>query len=205
MLSTALRTLRTRWVTFVGSFVALSLGVALIAVMGLALASSLDAPDRKPERFAAAPVVVKGMDTLRVPTSIGDRTQKLAQPRAVPADVVAKLEDLGTVVEDRSFAVRAQGGPGDLVGHPWSTAAFAPYRLDTGRAPKAAEEVVVSGDWARPGTRVRTDVGTVRVVGTVAGLGFENAVFHTDGRAAQLAPRSVQLVVDADAAAVREA
>jgi putative ABC transport system permease protein len=205
VLSTALRTLRTRWVTFVGSFVALSLGVALIAVMGLALASSLDAPDRKPERFAATPVVVKGMDTLRVPTSIGDRTQKLAQPRAVPADVVAKLEDLGTVVEDRSFAVRAQGGPGDLVGHPWSTAAFAPYRLDTGRAPKAADEVVISGDWARPGTRVRTDVGTVRVVGTVAGLGFENAVFHTDARAAQLAPRSVQLVVDADAAAVREA
>ncbi|MER5210205.1 FtsX-like permease family protein [Streptomyces sp. NPDC002838] len=205
MLSTALRTLRTRWVTFVGSFVALSLGVALIAVMGLALASSLDAPDRAPERFAAAPVVVKGQDTLEVPTSIGDRTQKLAQPRPVPDDAVAKLRDLGTVVEDRSFEVRAEGGPGDLVGHPWSTAAFAPYELDAGRAPKAADEVVVSGDWARPGSRVRTDAGTVRVVGTVAGLGFEDAVFYTDTRAAELSPRSVQLVVDADAAAVREA
>ncbi|MFI1510260.1 FtsX-like permease family protein [Streptomyces sp. NPDC020597] len=205
MLSTTLRTLRTRWVTFVGSFVALSLGVALIAVMGLALASSLDAPDRGPERFAAAPVVVKGRDTLEVPTSIGDRTQKLAQPRAVPADAVAKLRDLGTVVEDRSFAVRAEGSPADLVGHPWSTAAFAPYHLDAGRGPQAADEVVVSGDWARPGTRVRTDRGTVRVVGTVAGPGFENAVFYTDARAAELSPRSLQLVVDADAAAVREA
>jgi putative ABC transport system permease protein len=205
VLSTTLRTLRTRWVTFVGSLVALSLGVALITVMGLALASSLDAPDRRPERFAAAPVVVKGQDTLKVSTSIGDRSQKLAQPRAVPDDVVVKLRDLGTVVEDRSFAVRAEGGPADLVGHPWSTAAFAPYELDAGRAPEAADEVVVSGDWARPGTRVRTDSGTVRVVGTVAGLGFENAVFHTDTRAAQLSPRSLQLVVDADAAAVREA
>ncbi|MFJ8795488.1 FtsX-like permease family protein [Streptomyces sp. NPDC102462] len=205
MLSTTLRTLRTRWVTFVGSFVALSLGVALIAVMGLALATSLDAPDRGPERFAAAPVVVKGQDTLEVPTSIGDRTQKLAQPRAVPDDAVAKLRDLGTVVEDRSFAVRAEGGPADLVGHPWSTAAFAPYELDAGRAPEASDEVVVSGAWARPGTRVRTDGGTVRVVGTVAGLGFENAVFYTDTRAAELSPRSLQLVVDADAAAVREA
>ncbi|MDQ0952645.1 putative ABC transport system permease protein [Streptomyces phaeochromogenes] len=205
MLSTALRVLRTRWVTFVGSFVALSLGVALIAVMGLALASSLDAPDRGPERFAAAPVVVKGRDALSVPTSIGDRTEKLAQPRAVPDHTVAKLRDLGTVVEDRSFAVRAEGGPGDLVGHPWSTAAFAPYGLDAGRAPEAADEAVVSGDWARPGTRVRTDAGTVRVVGTVAGLGFENAVFYTDTRAAELSPRSLQLVVDADAAAVREA
>jgi putative ABC transport system permease protein len=205
VLSTALSTLRTRWVTFVGSFVALSLGVALIAVMGLALASSLDAPARGPERFAVAPVVVKGRDTLEVPASSGDRTQKLAQPRTVPDDAVAKLRDLGTVVEDRSFAVRAEGGPADLVGHSWSTAAFAPYELVAGGAPEAADEVVVSGDWARPGTRVRTDGGTVRVVGTVAGLGFENAVFYTDIRAAQLSPRSLQLVVDADAAAVREA
>ncbi|WP_324785737.1 ABC transporter permease [Streptomyces sp. H51] len=205
MLSTTLRTLRTRWVTFAASFVALCLGVALIAVMGLALASSLDAPGRGPERFAAAPVVVRGQDTLDVPTRKGRRTQKLAQPRAVPAAAIAKLRGLGTVVEDRSFAVRADGGPSDLVGHPWSTAAFAPYELDAGRAPEAADEVVVSGDWARPGTRVRTDRGTVRVVGTVAGLGFENAVFCTDARAAGLSPRSLQLVVDADAAAVREA
>ncbi len=91
------------------------------------------------------------------------------------------------------------------MGHPWSTAAFAPYELDAGRAPEAADEVAVSGDWARPGTRVRTDAGTVRVVGTVAGRGFENAVFYTDARAAELSPRSLQLVVDADAAAVREA
>ncbi|MFE4831452.1 ABC transporter permease [Streptomyces sp. NPDC056672] len=281
MLSTALRTLRARWVTFVGSFVALSLGVALIAVMGLALASSLDAPERAPERFAAAPVVVKGADTLRVSTSVGDRVQRLAHPRAVPDEIVAKLRRLGTVVEDRSFAVRIRGGPADvqardgsataqarngsttaqarngsttaqarngsataqarngsataqarngsttaqarsrsaaeqvgrgpggLVGHPWSTAAFAPYRVDAGHAPRAADEVVVTGDWAAPGTRVRTDRGTVRVVGTVArtvaGPGFENAVFYTDHRAAELSPRSTQLVVDADPAAVREA
>lgn len=135
MLSVALRTLRTRWVTFVGSFVALSLGVALLAVMGLALASSLDAPERQPERFAAAPVVVQGQDTLSVPTPIGDRTQKLAHPRTVPEETVAKLRRLGTVVADRSFAVRSEKGPGDLVGHPWSTAAFTPYEIDAGRAP----------------------------------------------------------------------
>ncbi|MCZ9343693.1 hypothetical protein NGM37_38685, partial [Streptomyces sp. TRM76130] len=60
MLTVALRTLRTRWTAFAGGFVALALGVALLTVMGLALASAADVPDRVPERFAAAPVVVRG-------------------------------------------------------------------------------------------------------------------------------------------------
>ncbi|MFC0597344.1 ABC transporter permease [Streptomyces palmae] len=208
MLSIALSTLRTRWTSLTGSFLALSLGVGLIAVMGLALDSSLDAPDRKPERFAAAPVVVRGAETLRVPTAHGDRTRRLAHPRPVPAGIRAKLARLGTVVEDRSFAVRAEGGPGDLVGHPWSTAAFARYGIDAGRAPRGADEVAVSGGWAKPGERVRTDRGRVRVVGTVTARGvapFENAVFYTDTRAAQLSPAGVQLVVDADPSAVRAA
>ncbi|GGX88605.1 hypothetical protein GCM10010358_48200 [Streptomyces minutiscleroticus] len=208
MLSVALSTLRARWVTFAGSFVALALGVALLTVTGLVLASSRDAPDRRPERFAAAPVVVKGADTLRVPTPAGDRTRRLAHPRPVPAAVVAGLRRLGTVVEDRSFPVRAAGGPAGLVGHPWSTAAFAPYELTAGRAPRAADEVAVGGDWAEPGERVRTGRGTVAVVGTVAARGagaFKDAVFYTDARAARLAPTSTQLVVDADEAAVRAA
>lgn len=205
MLRLALRTLRFRWTAFAGAFAALSLGVALLTVMGLALASSLEAPARGPERFAAAPVVVKGADTLRVPTPNGERTARLAHPRAVPGTTVAALRRLGTVVADRSYPVRAEGGPAGLTGHPWSTAAFVPYELVSGRAPRADDEVVVSGDWARPGQRVRTDRGTVRVVGTVAGQGFEHAVFHTDARAAGLSPPVDQLVVDADPAAVRKA
>lgn len=203
MLMLALRTLRSRWTAFIGSFVALSLGVALIAVMGLALASSLDAPERTPERFAAAPVVVQGQDTLHVPTPIGDRTQRLAQPRPVPAGTVAALRKLGRVTEDRTFVVR-----GDLVGHPWSTAAFAPYELTAGRAPRAADEVVATDDRTTVGQRLRTGHGVVRVVGTVSAVGargFENALFYTDARAAALSPVSTQLVVEADSAAVRRA
>nr|WP_206327917.1 FtsX-like permease family protein [Streptomyces sp. S3(2020)] len=199
----ALRTLRSRWTAFIGSFVALALGVGLIAVMGLALASSLDAPERAPERFAAAPVVVKGQDTLHVPTPIGDRTQRLAQPRPVPAGTVAALRKLGRVTEDRTFVVR-----GDLVGHPWSTAAFAPYELTAGRAPRAADEVVATGDRTAVGQRLRTGRGVVRVVGTASAVGargFENALFYTDARAAALSPVSTQLVVEADAATVRRA
>ncbi|MFI6245026.1 FtsX-like permease family protein [Streptomyces sp. NPDC051016] len=205
MLSVALRTLRARWTGFVGSFVALALGVALLTVMGLALAATLDAPDRAPERFAAAPLVVRGADTLRVATPIGDRTQPLAEPRPLPTTAVAELRRLGRVTPDRSFAVRVPGGPGDLVGHPWSVAAFAPYEIVSGRAPRTADEVVVSGSWTRPGRRLGTDRGSVTVVGTVTDRGFEHAVFYTDARAARLAPRSTQLVVDADVTAVRNA
>ncbi|WP_405768298.1 ABC transporter permease [Streptomyces sp. NBC_00080] len=225
MLSVAWHTLRARWAAFAGSFVALALGVALLTVMGQALAASLDAPVRAPERFAAAPVVVRGQDTLRVATSTGERTKELARPRPVPAGTVAALRALGPVTEDRSFPVRAYGtpaAPDDLVGHPWSTARFAPYRLTAGRAPAAADEVVTSGDWATVGTRLHTADGPLRVVGTVAtvsepgpdtrpdpGTGpgpvFEHAVFYPDAQAARLAPESTQLVVEADAAAVRAA
>ncbi|MFF4398343.1 FtsX-like permease family protein [Streptomyces sp. NPDC001480] len=205
MLTLALSTLRTRWTTFTGGFIALFLGVTLLTVTGLTLAASLHAPHRAPERFAAAPVVVKGADTLRVATPAGDRVRKLARPRPVPAAAITRLRELGTVVEDRSFPVRADSGPGDLVGHPWSTAAFAPYTLTAGRAPRTADEVVTSGRWARPGERVRTGHGTVRVVGTVTARNdFEHAVFYTDARAARLSPTSTQLTVDADPAAVQE-
>ncbi|MFI9545003.1 FtsX-like permease family protein [Streptomyces sp. NPDC052016] len=200
MLSVALRTLRVRWAAFVGSFVALALGVGLLAVMGQALAASLQAPVRAPERFAAAPVVVKGQDALRVKTPIGVRTAELAEPRAVPHRVVTALRALGPVTEDRSFPVHVEGGPAGLVGHPWSTARFAPYALGAGRAPRADGEVVITGDWAEVGERLSNGA---LVVGSVRGLGFEDAVFATDAEAARLAPESRQLVVEADASAVR--
>lgn len=153
---------------------------------GLALASSQDAPDRGPERFAAAPVVVQGQNTLTVPTStdghVSRETQKLAYPRPIPAQTVARLMKLGTVVPDRSFsvrAVRANRSPSNLVGHPWSTAAFTPYEITAGRAPRTPDEVVVTGDWTHPGDHLRTNHGTVRVVGTAPSRGFENAVFYT--------------------------
>ncbi|WP_314241596.1 ABC transporter permease [Streptomyces kutzneri] len=206
MLTIALRTARDRWSTFVGSFVALALGVGLIATMGLGLAATLDAPQRLPERFAQAPVVVKGDDVLRVPVPGGERTGRLAHPRPVTPELARRLAALGPATEDRSFPVRAEGGPKHLVGHPWSVAAFAPYTLDAGRSPRSDDEVVTTG-WARPGARIGTDHGPVTVVGTVTvtGRGFEDAVFWTDARAARISPAIDQLVVAADPTAVQDA
>ncbi|WP_069735457.1 ABC transporter permease [Streptomyces sp. EN27] len=218
MLMLALRGVRLRWVTFAGSFVALALGVGLIAATGLALAATFDAPERGPERFAAAPVVVRADGLLRVDTPTGTRTAPLDRPGPVPPGLAARLAALGRTVEDRTFPAdvvdpRARQAVDARVGHPWSVAAAAPYRLTTGRAPAAPGDVVVTtgsgGPRLRTGdrVRVRTPAGgeTRTVVGTVAGRGFEDAVFFTDDEAARISPAIDALVVHADAAAVREA
>ncbi|MBT2510056.1 ABC transporter permease [Streptomyces sp. ISL-98] len=209
MLSVVLRSLRTRWVTFVGTFVAVMLGVALIATMSLALASTLGAKERDTVRFGAAAVVVRGADTLRVPSRIGERVKPLAQPHAVPKELAGKLAEVGRTVPDRSFAVRVGDASEAQVGHPWSAAAFTPYRLGSGRAPAAPGEIVVAEGTAAVGDRVdvaTTDgSGTRTVVGTVPRSGFESAVFFTDAEAARISPRIDNLVVHADADAVRAA
>ncbi|WP_420168496.1 ABC transporter permease [Streptomyces violaceoruber] len=199
MLKLALQGMRTRWVTFVGSFIALALGVGLIATTGLALAATFSAPDRGPERFGKAPVVVKPSDLLRVDTPIGERTRTITDPAPVPAAVTTKLATLGRTVEDRTFPVTGRRLGADTVGHPWSVAALTPYTLTGGRAPSAPGEAVATGDVLRPGARVRaaTPRGAeeITVVGTVASAGFENALFFTDAEAARISP-------DVDAVAV---
>ncbi|WP_433797209.1 FtsX-like permease family protein [Actinoplanes sp. CA-252034] len=105
MLTVTLSSLRSRWATLVGTLVALGLGVALIATMGLALASTGTAPPQPPSRLAGAPVVVRGADELRVPTRIGDRVQPLAQPHEIPPALAAALSTKSSTVADRSFPV----------------------------------------------------------------------------------------------------
>ncbi|MFJ9061890.1 ABC transporter permease [Streptomyces sp. NPDC102409] len=212
MLTTALRSMRTRWVTFIGSFVALALGVGLIAMTGLALAATFDAPEHTPERFAGAPVVVAPSDTLRITTPVGERTARLTDPRPVPEALADGLSTLGRTAEDRTFAVGLAGT--EAVGHPWSVAGEAPYRLTSGRAPDAAGEVVVTEDAAaglRAGARIRITTpgtaggtGTRKVVGTVAGTGSETAVFFDDAEAARLHPAVDAVAVHAGADAVRQ-
>ncbi|WP_418958346.1 FtsX-like permease family protein [Streptomyces tritici] len=111
MLTVVLSGLRTRWSAFAGSFVALALGVGLVATMGLGLASSLDAPQRQPERFGTAPVVVRGQDTVTVDVRRGPDTARVSRPldRPHPVDT-ALLRELRA-----HWPVTVAGGP-DAVG-----------------------------------------------------------------------------------------
>jgi putative ABC transport system permease protein len=159
VLSVALRTLRVRWTAFTGSFVALTLGVGLLTVTGLALASSASTPKRAPERLATAPVVVTSQDTLHVPTPAGERTARLAHPRPIPAATVARLRRLGPVVTDRSAA--------------------GVHRLGIEADPAAVREVVGDGARVLTGTARRlADPGRERDREALTAM---NALFGTAG------------------------
>lgn len=119
MLIVAAAALRARWATYVASFVALALGVGLLTAMGLALASTLDAPRRSPERFASSPVVVMGEDRLVVEVRRGPRTEEVSKPLAHPHPVgtglVRELERTWPVVRSGGADAVGVDGPADAV------------------------------------------------------------------------------------------
>ncbi|WP_406862310.1 FtsX-like permease family protein [Streptomyces sp. HUAS MG47] len=111
MLTVVLSGLRARWAGFVGSLVALALGVGLLATMGLGLSSTLHAPERQPERFAGAPVVVRGQDAVVVDVRRGPDTVRISERLDRPHPVeTALLRELRT-----RWRVTVAGGP-DAVG-----------------------------------------------------------------------------------------
>ncbi|MEU8175037.1 FtsX-like permease family protein [Microbispora hainanensis] len=200
MLRIAWSTLRTRWISFAGTFAALALGAALIAALGQVLASSVTSPPRGPQRYAAAPVVVVPGERLTVDTWRGGSSAPLAEPRGLGDDLVARFP--GAVV-DRVFPARLSDGP-PAVGRPWSAARTAPQTLVAGRAPSGDAEIAISagtqperrgtstGAQALVGTRVpvvtATGITTYRVTG-VTTAGPQPTVFFADAYAARLSPR----------------
>lgn len=199
MLSIALSTLRTRRLALAGTFLALALGVAMTAAMGLVLAATLDPSARqaRPERFAQAGAVVRPVRTLTVTAGPRTERQTLDASQGLPPDVVAKVSAAVPAVQDRSFPAHVVGDGPTSVGHPWSVARFGGYPLITGTAPRTAGEIVLAG--ARPGEHVSVvtsaAVRTYKVSGVIAPVGFEHAVFFADVEAARLSPRVDGLVV----------
>lgn len=214
MLTVALATVRTRRGAFAGSFAVLALGVSVIATMTLVLAAaSGGGPHQSPERFAAAPYVIQADPYFLVHDRYGvtDQVQLLAQP-GMPASVAARLP---RTIADRSFYAQVQGAPagrttGPALGHGWSSAAFAPYVLTSGHAPRSDDQIVVAGP-AAVGSRVPvvTAAGTraYTIAGTVRPRTGEQPVFFTDAEAARLAsgPDAVDALVTYSAATAARA
>ncbi|GAA4707757.1 ABC transporter permease [Phytohabitans rumicis] len=208
MLGIAIQTLRARKVSFAGTVVALLLGVAQVAAMGLLLGALLDLPDRPPQRFAGAPAVVYASDPEWNPAHHDLGVRSLAEAKGIPDGVLQKVSATGEVVVDRAFYAQVAGGAADQVGHPWSVARFGGYALAQGRAPATDGEVVVGGGSTVGASVTVLTADTAReyqVVGVTNAVDYEHAVFFTDAEAARISPRIEALVPLGPVAAVRAA
>ena len=67
MIALAWHTVRARWASLAGSFIAVALGVALLASMALTIASTVGAPHH-PRWFTKPDVVVAGTNSVSITT-----------------------------------------------------------------------------------------------------------------------------------------
>ncbi|GHF78148.1 ABC transporter permease [Kitasatospora xanthocidica] len=205
MLSLALATLRHRAAGFAGAFVALFCAAALVCGCGTLLVTGLTGTVR-PERYAAAPIVVSGDQDVHAVEDKGkgkvkEKSKPVADHAWVPAalaDRIAALPSVRAVATEVTFPVLLPGGPtGGSWGHGWESAPLSGLTLAAGRAPSGPDEVVVDAATAAglrlsPGstTTARTASGTltVHVVGVTAqGFDSQAAVYFAPDRARRLA------------------
>ncbi|MGW4209139.1 FtsX-like permease family protein [Lentzea sp. NPDC004789] len=203
MLTLAWQTVKARTSGFVGAFVAILCGTALVAACGILMESGFRG-GVPTERYAAADVVVTGDRTVRPPGGDVLAFEHAAEQPAVPAALVAKIAAVpgvrAAVPEWTSPAVViAPDGQAladrQSLGHNWESAVLAPFTLKAGRAPAADDEVVLDAGLAAragvaPGGEVRIMTRqapvTYRVSGVVAGGGRQAAVFFSAARAKEL-------------------
>ncbi|WP_185078491.1 FtsX-like permease family protein [Nonomuraea jabiensis] len=181
MISFALRMLRHRKAGFAGAFVALLCAAALVTACGMLLETGLRG-GVAPERYAGAPVIVAGDQYVRQTKESGkEKAKLLSERRWIPASLardLARVPGVTKVVTEVSFPYAG------FTAHGWESAALTPFTLAEGRAPEAADEVVVDARHAG-----RTIPGH-RVVGVTAqALPGQDTIFFTTGEARRLAGR----------------
>ncbi|MDG9676473.1 FtsX-like permease family protein [Micromonospora sp. DH14] len=203
-------TIKGRKGGFVGSFIAIAAGSAVITACGILLMSGLGT-GVTPERYSGAAVVLGAQQSFWLDESAEVRyservtlpVDKVAAVAAVPG-VQSAIGDVNVEVGVLTSDGDAVAGPDSfpVFGHGWSAAALGPFRVRAGRAPAAPDEVVLDADLAARGevsldATVRLVVGSIpssyRVVGiTVApgdSLDRQSAVFVTDDQVMKLSGR----------------
>ena len=174
MIALAWHTVRARWASLAGSFIAVALGVALLTSMALIMASTVGAP-RQPRWFTRPEVVVAGANSVSITTGSGDNQETSSQTtdeaRAVPAALARRLAGLGAdMVVDYAASATAAGVPGDTV-HPWSAAALHSYTWVSGGPPHAAGQIVLTAPVRlRPGAAVLVQTASGPRRFTVSGV-----------------------------------
>ncbi|MFJ3663404.1 ABC transporter permease [Streptomyces sp. NPDC090119] len=209
-LSLAWSTIRGRKGGFIGSFVAIAAGSAVITACGILLMSGLTT-GVTPERYAGAAVVIGGEQSYWLDESSEVRYSERVTLPADKVDAVAAVPGVKSAVGDVDVNVgvltsdgEEVGGPDGfpVFGHGWSGASLGPFSVREGSAPSGSDEVVLDAGLAgradlSVGSKVRIVVGSIpstyRVVGIAGppkgGLDRQSAVFFTDARVTELSGR----------------
>ncbi|MEW9548364.1 FtsX-like permease family protein [Nonomuraea sp. NPDC050783] len=176
-----MKTLAHRKAGFAGAFVALLCAAALVTACGMVLETGLRG-SLAPERYAGAPVIVAGDQYVRQTKDSGkEKAKLLSERRWIPAALAEQIRRVPGVKKVVSEVTFPHAG---FTAHGWESAALTPFTLAQGRAPAAADEVVVDARHAG-----RTIAG-YRVVGVTAqALPGQDTLFFATAQARRLAGR----------------
>ncbi|MEU4249644.1 ABC transporter permease [Amycolatopsis sp. NPDC026612] len=154
MFKLALRTLRLRKGGFLATFVAVFFGALIVSACGGLMETGVRS-ETPVQRLAAAPIVVGGQQTLKLPEDDpatlepGDKHkfENATLPERVRLDAglagrLRAVPGVTGVVGEVSFP--AQIGVASALGHAWDSAVLTPYTLK-GAAPKPGEVVADAG------------------------------------------------------------
>lgn len=192
MLDLAWQTVKARTSGFIGAFVAILCGTALVAACGILMESGFRG-GVPTQRYAAADAVVTGDRTVRPPGGDVLAFEHAAEQPAVPAALVGKIAAVPGVraaVPELTFPAVVVGPDGQALadrpslGHNWESAVLAPFTVKEGTAPNGNDEVVLDAGLAAragvaPGGQVRIMTRsapvTYRVTGVVESKGERQA------------------------------
>lgn len=154
MLNMAFRTVRTRWPLFLGTFIALTFGIAVMAGMfNVMISANQKRPlDNSPARYDATTIVIEADQVVRTMQTDGtEQTVTLQNRKLLPAktaEIAADIPGIAQTVIDYSFNAviidkpGAQNPSNRQTGHGWSSAQLTPFHLTAGHAPEAGQVAI---------------------------------------------------------------
>ncbi|MFD4637731.1 FtsX-like permease family protein [Lentzea sp. NPDC058436] len=226
VLTLAWQTVKARTGGFIGAFVAILCGTAIVAACGILMESGLRG-GVPTERYAAADVVVTADRIVRPPSADVLAFEHAAEQPSLPASLVAKIAAVpgARAVAEQTFPAVVVGPDGQPLagrpsfGHNWDSAVLAPFTLKQGSAPKDGEVVLDAALAAEAGVAVGGEVRvmvrsapvTYRVAGVAedSGSARQASLFFSEAVATELAGRPDRVsaigVLGADAGRVEAA
>lgn len=148
-------------------FVAVFCAAVLTCSLGILFESGIRG-GITPHRYAGADVVVGAAQALDIREDFDPPYVERALLPGAVVDSLADLPGVRAAVGDIGVPLATDAGT-LLEGHGWASAALAPYRLTSGRAPTASTEVVVTGE-GRLGDRITLRHGGIGSEYTVVGV-----------------------------------